>query len=291
MDALQQIHLGNPLQAELLKHINQQARLHAVAGEKRELLQRRAAAGVLAGQRLDHARQLWIKQIEQRPGRQLGHPPPAPGLSLVPHLERAAIEAFDELDAPVEQKRPDDAIDKSRMNVDDVSINPGNDVALRHQQTLPQGFALAAPRAEFGQKLLVNVNRHAERLGNLAGAVGRVRVNQHHLVQQRHIVHQGPLHGFKHPAHRFLLVQSGQGQADRHPALLFERCQVAEIGKLVGVKGVLGKPLVHQNRNGLRSGGFIGHVDRHRAARLDSHHRRRGLLQDAVGHRAKRGPA
>src|SRR6266540_6435707 len=44
-----EVDLPNRLQAELLEHVDQQAGLHSVAGEKRQLLQHLAATGLFAG--------------------------------------------------------------------------------------------------------------------------------------------------------------------------------------------------------------------------------------------------
>jgi hypothetical protein len=58
VDALLQVGLRQRAEAEALKQVDQQAGLHAIAGEERRLLDRLAPRDILAGQRLDHAGQL-----------------------------------------------------------------------------------------------------------------------------------------------------------------------------------------------------------------------------------------
>ena len=64
MDAFFEVHLGDRVQTNFIEQIDQQPRLHAVAREERHPFERCSSAGVLPGQRLNHARQLRIKKIE-----------------------------------------------------------------------------------------------------------------------------------------------------------------------------------------------------------------------------------
>ena len=66
-------------EAGLVEDVDEQADLDGVAGEERQLLEQRAAAGVLAGQRLDDARQLGEEQVDERPRHELGDAPAALG--------------------------------------------------------------------------------------------------------------------------------------------------------------------------------------------------------------------
>ena len=103
-----------------------------------------------------------------------------------------------------------------------VSIH-SDDVAARDEQALPQRLALAAPRAQLRQQLLMDVDRHAQLGGDLARAIGRVGIDQHDLVQQRHLIHQGMLHRFDHVPDRLFFIQGGQRQADGHALFSFQR--------------------------------------------------------------------
>src|SRR4030065_521205 len=57
-----------------------------------------------------------------------GDTPPGPRLHSPPDFERPAIETFYELDARILQQRAQDAVDKSRVHVDDVGVDPGQNV-------------------------------------------------------------------------------------------------------------------------------------------------------------------
>jgi len=105
----------------------------------------------------------------------------------------------------------------------------------------------------------MDVDRDAKLFGNCAGAVGRVGIDQYNFIQQGHIVHQGLLDGCNNFANRLFFIQGRQGQADGGALLLFELHKLLQVGELVGVEGVFGKPLVDQNGDGLRAGAFIQH--------------------------------
>ena len=75
-----------------------------------------------------------------------------------------------------------------------------------------------------GQRLLVNVHRDAQILGDLPGVVDGAGVDEDDLVEQRHVVHQRLAHGADHLADGLLLVERRQPQGDGD-ALLFFRLQ------------------------------------------------------------------
>jgi len=61
----------------------------------------------------------------------------------------------------------------------------------------------------------MDVDRYIEGLSNLAGAVGRTRIDQNDFIQQWHVQDQGFLDGLDHVAHRLFFVQGRHRQADR----------------------------------------------------------------------------
>ena len=67
-----EVDLADGRQPVGLDDVDQQADLDRVAGEERHALEERAAAGVLAGERLDHARQLGEEEVDERARHELG---------------------------------------------------------------------------------------------------------------------------------------------------------------------------------------------------------------------------
>ena len=96
-----------------------------VAGEERDRLQVRAAARVLAGQRLHDAGELRPQEVEQGPGGELGHAPAA-GRG---RAQGALVERLDEVDAGVVQERREQAGHEVRGRVDQVGVDEHHDVA------------------------------------------------------------------------------------------------------------------------------------------------------------------
>jgi hypothetical protein len=93
------------------------------------------------------------------------------------------------------------------MPVADVGVAPGDEVAARLEEALPEGFALAAIRAVAGQHVGVLDDARALALGDLASAVGRCGIDHEQLVDERHAVDQdAPGAGHDLPDRR-LLVQ------------------------------------------------------------------------------------
>src|ERR1700737_1294978 len=92
------VHLGDGAQAIGLGDSEQQSELDPVTGEERYALQHPAAAGVLAGQRLNEARELRKEEVEQGPRGQLGDASATLSLELPAKLQGAPVEALDVMD-------------------------------------------------------------------------------------------------------------------------------------------------------------------------------------------------
>ena len=105
MNALFKIDLGDGVETELAKEVDQQAGFDPVAGEERHALEGGAAPGVLARQRLNHAGELRIKKIEKRSNRQFGDSAASFGEELPISFERTTIETFDVLNVGFPQQR------------------------------------------------------------------------------------------------------------------------------------------------------------------------------------------
>ena len=85
-------------------------------------------------------------------------------------------------------------------------------------------------------------DRDAELGGDLPGAIGAVRVDHHHLVEQRDAIHERRLQASDDEPDRLLLVERRQPQADRHAQLLLEVDQLRDVPELAGMEGVLREP-------------------------------------------------
>ena len=71
------------------------------------------------------------------------------------------------------------------MDVDNIRIQPDDNISLRAIQAFPERFAFAAPRAIIWQNLLMDINRDIQALRNLPGAVFRIGIDQDNFIQQR----------------------------------------------------------------------------------------------------------
>jgi hypothetical protein len=98
------------------------------------------------------------------------------------------------------------------MPVLHVRVGPHDDVAGRLVQRLPERFALAHERAIARQDIGVADDARTLGLGDLAGAVGRGRIDDQDLVEERHatdhLAHRSPDDG----PDGLLLVEGGQDE-------------------------------------------------------------------------------
>ena len=161
-----QVHLAQPLEPAPIGDVDEVADLDGVAGEEGERLEQAPPAGVLARERLDQAGQLGEEEVDQRPRDQLGDPSAAALLEHAALDDRAAVVALDVLDPLLGDERPDRAVDHPRVPVADVRVGPGDDVAARLVQALPERLALAGEAAVASQDLLMDDD---------SGAFGRGR--------------------------------------------------------------------------------------------------------------------
>ena len=141
----------------------------------------------------------------------------------------------------------------------------------------------------------------ALRLGDLARPVGRRRVDDEDLVEQRdaadHLAHRAP----DDRPDRLLLVERRQDEADREVLLLLERHQPAQVGELGVVEVRFAEPALDPDRHrpGLLGGsvgggeglGARGQLVERRALDhlpgLDDHDRRSRAGGDRLGQRAE----
>ena len=89
-------------------------------------------------------------------------------------------------------------------------------------------------------------------LGDLAGAIGRRRVDDEDLVEQRHAADHLAHRPADDRPDRLLLVERRQHEADRQLLLLLERHQPAQVGELRVVEVRLAEPALDPDRDGAR---------------------------------------
>ena len=214
LDALAQVDLGQGVQAVPGLGVHQRGQLNAVADRDAQRLHQAAPGRPLARQRLDHAGQLRPPQADQRARDQLGDPAAlgrggAVGLGADP-----GVEPLDQADMLVGQQRPDQSGDEVRAPLGQVGVDEDQQVALGHQQRLPQRLALAGVGAQLRGHVAGSVDRRPG-LGRHPGrGVGRVGVHHDQLVDQRRLADQGPRQGADHARHRALLVAGRDHHAD-----------------------------------------------------------------------------
>ena len=124
--------------------VDEVADLDRVAGEERDRLEQRPAARVLAGQRLDHPRQLRVEEVDERSGDELRDPAAAALLEDAALDDRALVVALDVLQPRLVEERPERPVDHARVPVLHVRVGPDDDVAAGLVDRLPERLALAA---------------------------------------------------------------------------------------------------------------------------------------------------
>ena len=216
MDPPLEVDLADARQPDAVHDVHQQPELDRVAGEEWHRLEQLAAAGVLAGQRLDDAGQLGEEQVDERPRRELGHAAALAGLPLpIGGHQGPVVEALDVLDPRLAEERAQQPVNEARLDVPDVGVHPDHDVAAQLVQALPQRLALARVAAQLGQDLVVLADRYAQLAGDLDRPIGRGRVDDQHLVHEWDSFHERVADAADDEADGLLLVQGGQSDADR----------------------------------------------------------------------------
>ena len=172
-----QVDLGDPVEAESTRQVDQQPHVHAVPAHERNRFEHRPAPPVFARQRLDDAAELGEEHRQQRPGDQFGHAPAARSLGL-----GAVVVPLHEVAVGIREQRAEHASYEAHIEVADVGIAPHDDVAARHVQRLPQHLALAVAAAEIGQHVCGVHHMRAGAARLLRGGVGRVIVDHDDLI-------------------------------------------------------------------------------------------------------------
>ena len=67
--------------------------------------------------------------------------PPPSARSLSP-ADRPLVEALHVLDLRLPEQRTEQPVHEARLDVADVGVDPGHDVAIEHMEALPQRLAL-----------------------------------------------------------------------------------------------------------------------------------------------------
>ena len=219
-----QVDLAKAVQAEPLREVDEVADLDRVAGEERDRLEMLAPARVLAGERLDQARQLGEEQVDERPRHELRDPAAAALLEHAALDDRALVVALDVADARLGQQRAERAVDQPRVPVPDVRVAPDDEVAARLVQALPERLALAAVAAVARQHVRVEDHARALALGDRRGCRrSKSESMTSSSSSSGDALHQlAPRRRDDRPD-RLRLVEGGQDQADRQPLLLLER--------------------------------------------------------------------
>ena len=201
--------------------MQQHRRLDRVAAGEGNAVEQLPARRHLPRQRLGEGRELGIEGAEQRPGRQLGHAAAAERSVGRLARERPPEAALDELDALLDQERPEQAADEVRLEAAGVGVHEDHDLAPGHRQRTPHGVALAEGAAELRHELRLLVHLGPQRPRQLAGPVLRRSVDHEHLIhepgagERLHDRADGVRHLARGQHHRDLLVLPFAQQLER----------------------------------------------------------------------------
>ena len=216
--------------------VDQGGELDGVPRGDGEPLEQVASYGPLPRQRLHQPRQLRPLQRDQRPGDQLGDPPALERARATGQVaEGPFVEALHQRDAGVGQQRPEQAADEVGVPVEEVGVHEHHQVAAGHEQRLPHRLALAPVGAELRTDLVRAMHSCAGVGRCREGVIGRVRVDDDDLVEQRGRLHQRLAHPGHDVAHCRRLVAGGDHQARAESRLLLVPEQVREVPVLPAV--------------------------------------------------------
>ena len=209
-----QVDLRDGIQPARGGGIEQGGELHPVPHRDAERLHQLAPRRPFPGQRLDHARKLRPPQAQQGTGHQLGDPAAFGRGGAVRPRRDPGVEPLDELHAGIGEQRPEQAGDEMRTPLGEVGIDEDQQVTLGHEERLPQRFALAGIAAELRRDVAGPVHGRVGLRGRGRGPVGRIRIDDHHLIDQRYPLHQGLAERADHARDGALLVARGNHHAD-----------------------------------------------------------------------------
>ena len=214
MPARTQIDLRDGIQPARGGGVEQGGKLHPVPHRDAERLHQLAPRRPFPGQRLHHARQLGPPQAQQGTGHQLGDPAAFGRGGAVRPRRDPGVEPLDQLHAGIGEKRPEQAGHEVRTPLGEVGVDEDQQVTLGDEQRLPQGLALAGIAAELRRDIAGPVHGRAGLGGRGRGPVGRIRIDDHHLIDQWYPLHQGRAERTDHARDGALLVARGNHHAD-----------------------------------------------------------------------------
>ena len=116
-------------------------------------------------------------------------------------------------------------------------------VALADVQALPEGLALARPRALAGQDVVLVEHHRPLGLGDGRGVVGRAGVHDHDLVDQPGPLDQVAAQVLDDAADGRGLVAGRQADRDGQPEPLLGRAQLGRRRELAVMEGPVAEPL------------------------------------------------
>ena len=123
-------------------------------------------------------------QVEQRSRHQLGDAPALVGKATPPASSGRSNAPLTSWSERIGQQRPDQPLEVSRVRVRRVAVEKADDVAAGDVERAPHRVALAERRPVLGQYLVLLDHPGAGRPPDLRGSVGRVGVDDQHVVDQ-----------------------------------------------------------------------------------------------------------
>src|SRR5215212_2474316 len=207
-----EVDLGHGVQANRLVDVDQQRGLDRVTAGERDALEQVATAGHLARQRLLEARQFRPVHVQQWARHQLGDAAPALAHGDTLGLERAPVEALDEVDARHADKRAELPAHEVLAELLAVGVDEGHQAGADHRQRPPHGVALAQRGSELGQQRRLLLHLGARPSGDLGGAVERAGIDDEDRID--HVLALQPHQALDDRADR--LGALAGGHAHRH---------------------------------------------------------------------------
>ena len=217
-----QVDLGHGVETHAVEHVDEHAQLDAVAGDERDGLEQLAARGELAGERLHEPGQLRPGEVEERAGDELAHPAAAVDVDGAVTDQRPVVEALDEGDAGIVEQRAEQPGDEARLDVTEIGVDRGDEVAGARGEALPQRLALAVRGSEIGHHRVLPDHGRAGGRSDLGGGVLRPGVDDEDLVHETGAVDEGLADDGDDPADRGGLVTGGEHEADPPAGLLLD---------------------------------------------------------------------
>lgn len=232
VDALIEIGLGEAREFSGGGDIDEMGDFHAVAAGEGEGFQEAAAGGVFAGERLEDAGELGVKERKQGADEDFRDAAAAVRLRFRAESEWALVKGFHVVQLWVREQRAYQAGDEAGVEIRDISINITNNVSGGDVEGFPEVFAFSGAAREVRGDVGSSENSRSGLQGQLAGGIGGIRIDHQQLIHEWGARHQRATDDFHDAADGGCFVQRRDTNGDAVAARGFPSEETRDIREI-----------------------------------------------------------